>query len=236
MKTVLHKADTRGFFDYSWLQTYHTFSFGNYHDPERVHFGRLRVLNDDKVAPGQGFGTHPHDNMEIVTIVLSGELAHKDSAGHEKTIGENEVQIMSAGTGIKHSEYNYSDTQPVSLLQIWVFPDAKGYEPRYDQKWFDPEQRKNNLQLLVAPEGQDSALWLHQQTYFSRAEFTQDTSLDYSLQAQDFGLYVFMIKGRAEVAGQLLKARDGLGVWDTKSVTVNAEPDTDILFIQVPMH
>lgn len=181
MKKVLHRTDTRGYFDHGWLKTNHSFSFGQYHDPERMHFGVLRVLNDDWVKPRYGFGTHPHENMEIVSIVLEGELAHKDSEGNEEVIRPGEIQVMSAGTGVRHSEYNYSKTESVSFLQIWVVPDKNGYKPRYDQKMFDPADRKNRIQTVISPNKENGGLWLNQNAWFSLANLDAGESVSYRL-------------------------------------------------------
>jgi len=176
MKTIIHKSDSRGFFDYGWLKTHHTFSFSNYYDPDRVSFGVLRVLNDDVVAAGKGFGTHPHNDMEIISIPLSGALAHKDNTGTEKAIVPNEVQVMSAGTGILHSEYNHSKDKETNFLQLWIFPDKKKHKPRYDQKSFNPEERKNKLQFIVTPGKKNGNLWLNQDAYLSLTDLEKEKS------------------------------------------------------------
>lgn len=233
MKTILHRADSRGYFDHGWLQTWHSFSFGEYHDPSRMHFGKLRVLNDDIVAPGKGFGLHPHENMEIVTIPLEGRLAHTDSTGNEQTIVPNEVQVMSAGTGIWHSEYNHSQDEQVRLLQIWVLPDEKGHQPRYDQTSFDGTLRKGKFQTLVSPKGQDG-LWVNQQAYFSRISL-DDQSAEYTLKKREHGVYVFVIDGEVDVNDVALATRDGLGVWEVDSLTLATERSADVLLIEIPM-
>ena len=233
MKTVLHRADSRGYFDHGWLQTWHSFSFGDYHDPSRMHFGKLRVLNDDIVAPGKGFGLHPHENMEIVTIPLEGRLAHSDSTGNEQTIAPNEVQVMSAGTGIRHSEYNHSQDEQVRLLQVWVLPDEKGHEPRYDQKSFDEIQRDGEFQTLVSPKGKED-LWVNQQTHFSRISLDAQ-SAEYTLKKSEHGVYVFVIDGEVAVNDVTLATRDGLGVWQVNSLTLATERSADVLLIKVPM-
>jgi redox-sensitive bicupin YhaK (pirin superfamily) len=235
MKTILHKAGSRGHADHGWLNTHHTFSFANYYDPARVHFGTLRVLNDDWIAGGGGFGRHPHDNMEIVTIVLEGELEHKDSMGHTMVIHTDEVQVMSAGTGIFHSEYNSKPDIPVQLLQIWVFPEKKNIKPRYDQKSFDPAGRVNKWQFLVSPDDQ-GALQVSQQARFSRITLDESTTAAYSLHANDHGAYVFVIDGQVDIEGYTLEKRDGLGISEVSSFTLNAGKKSEILVIEVPMN
>ncbi len=235
MQTVIHRADSRGYFDYGWLQTRHSFSFGNYHNPERMNFGLLRVFNDDIVAPAMGFSRHPHDNMEIVSIPLAGELAHKDSAGHEQVIKPNHVQVMSAGTGIQHSEYNHSTTGVTNFLQIWILPDAKMHAPRYDQKSFDPASRANKVQTLVSPAQDDETLWLHQDAYFSRADLDTGIALDYEMHSRGNGVYLFLVSGSVGIAGEELHQRDGMGVWETHTITMTALEKSEALLIEVPM-
>ncbi len=235
MKTKLHKADTRGYFDHGWLETRHTFSFANYYDPERTHFGKLRVLNDDSVAPGEGFGTHPHENMEIVSIPLKGALAHKDSGGHEEVIKPGEVQVMSAGTGIYHSEYNASDTEATHFLQIWVFPDKQGHEPRYDQKSFDLKDRHNKLQFIVSPERNNGSLWLNQNAWFSMIDLDQGKKVQYDLHNTHNGVYLFVLVGSVTVSETKLDTRDGLAIWETEKVLLTADTDSQILIIEIPM-
>ena len=236
MNTVLHKAGTRGAADHGWLQARHSFSFASYHDRERVHFGALRVWNDDIVAGGQGFGTHPHDNMEIVTVPLQGALAHKDSTGNSEVIHQGEVQIMSAGSGLTHSEFNASQTDPVNLFQIWVFPDKKNITPRYEQKMFEQADRQNKWQLLVSPDKKDEGtLWINQEAWFSRADLTEGQSLDYIFKGYDHGAYLMIIEGEAEVAGRLLGRRDAIGIADTQSFTIQARKNTQIMLTEVPL-
>jgi redox-sensitive bicupin YhaK (pirin superfamily) len=235
MKTILHKAGTRGFFNHGWLKTHHTFSFADYYDPKRTHFGLLRVLNDDTIDAGMGFGTHPHDNMEIVTIPLEGTLEHKDSTGHKEILKTGEVQIMSAGSGLTHSEYNHSKDEPVTLLQIWVFPKERDITPRYNQTLFNAEDRKNKFLTLVSPEKNGNTLWINQDAYFSRAKLDAGKSLEYKINKKSNGAYVFLIDGKAKVADQELETRDGLGVEDTDSFNVSAEKDSEILVIEIPM-
>lgn len=237
MKTIWHKAEQRGHADHGWLNSYHSFSFAGFYDPSRIHFGMLRVLNDDVVAGGKGFGTHPHDNMEIISIPLKGQLAHKDSMGTEEVIGENDVQVMSAGTGMMHSEYNASASLDVEFLQIWIFPQSRGLDPRHDQKRFDPTKRRNAFQLLVGPMGDASAdLKIHQDAYISRVDLSEHTSIEYKLNNPANGMYLFVIDGQVEVAQQILLKRDALGVTDTPSVSLKAIQQADILIIEVPMN
>ena len=236
MKTTIHRADSRGYFNHGWLQTYHTFSFAQYYDPTRIHFGKLRVLNDEVIAPGQGFGRHPHDNMEIVTIPLQGALAHADSEGHEQVIRPNEVQIMSAGSGIWHSEFNHSDTEPVGLLQIWVLTDARGHKPRYDQKVIDPAARKEKFHTFVQPQQNEDNLWLHQDAYFSRADLRKGKKCNYGVHTPGNGVYIFVIEGQIEVASEHLSRRDGIGIRDAEEFTIQAHSDAQVLAIEVPMH
>ena len=236
MKTIIHKADSRGYFDYGWLKTHHTFSFSNYSDPERVNFGMLRVLNDDVVAAGQGFGTHPHNDMEIVSIPLSGALAHQDSTGTEKAIIPNEAQVMSAGTGILHSEYNHSKDKETNFLQLWIFPDKKGHKPRYDQKAFNPEDRKNKLQFIVTPEKKDGNLWLNQDAYLAFTDLEKNKSVNYKTHTNGNGIYLFLIDGKISFGEENLSKRDGIGIWETESYTVKAIENSSLLIIEIPMN
>lgn len=233
MKTIIHKAETRGAADHGWLKAKHTFSFANYYDPRRIHFGVLRVLNDDWVAPTTGFGLHPHDNMEIITIPLEGALRHRDSMGNEGVIEKNEVQVMSAGTGVYHSEHNASSERPVSLLQIWVMPNAKNVEPRYMQKRFDAADRQNQWQTIVSPD--KSGLWIHQDTWFSLGDFSKENTITYTLNKASNGVYLFVIDGSIEVGGETLSKRDGMGINDVNEVTIKAFSDAQVLLMEVPM-
>jgi redox-sensitive bicupin YhaK (pirin superfamily) len=236
MKTILHRAGTRGHASHGWLESYHTFSFADYFDPGRIHFGALRVLNDDDVAGGKGFGKHPHDNMEIVTIMLDGELRHGDSMGHSEVLRKDEVQAMSAGTGIFHSEMNNLQDQSAKLLQIWVFPEKRNITPRYDQRAFDPQERKNKWQLLVAPNSPDGALDIKQQSWFSRINLEKGSEVDYTLHNKNYGVYLFMISGDAKIGEDLrLAHRDGAGLSETEKITIRAEEKSEVLAIEVPM-
>lgn len=235
MKTVLHKADTRGHANHGWLNSHHSFSFASYYNPERMNFGVLRVLNDDIVKPGMGFGTHPHDNMEIISIPLEGALEHKDSMGNSFVIEKNDVQIMSAGTGIKHSEFNRNRDQDVNFLQIWVLPKEKNIAPRYDQVKFDPAKRKNQWQRVVAPEAGGDVVTINQDAYFSLGQLDKGKSLSYPLARSGNGVYIFVLSGKVEVEGQTLDRRDGLGIWDTEEIDFKALEDAELLLLDVPM-
>lgn len=234
MKSIIHRANTRGHANHGWLDTHHTFSFASYYNPERMHFGVLRVLNDDIVEGGHGFGTHPHDNMEIISIPLEGDLEHKDSMGNTMVIRKNDVQIMSAGTGVQHSEKNRHRDQPVNFLQIWVFPKEKNITPRYDQKTYLPEDRQNRWQRIVSPEEED-AVTINQQAYFSLANISPGTTLPYTLQRSGNGLYAFVIEGQVQLADTPLDRRDGMGVWDVEGIEVTAQSPAEILLMEVPM-
>ncbi len=234
---LIHKAATRGHADHGWLRTNHTFSFADYYNPERIHFGALRVLNDDYIAGGMGFGTHPHDNMEIITIPLEGDLEHKDSMGNGTVIKHGDVQVMSAGTGITHSEYNHNKTKPVQLLQIWVFPNKRNMTPRYDQITLDVNQRHNKLQQILSPNSDDEGVWIHQDAWFHIGKFDQNFETTYTWKKQGNGVYVFVIKGNISVNGTALNERDGSGIWNTDSMSIQANSaDAELLIIEVPMH
>jgi redox-sensitive bicupin YhaK (pirin superfamily) len=234
MKTVLHSADRRGHVSLGWLDSHHSFSFGHYHDPEKVHFGVLRVLNDDVITAGSGFGTHPHDNMEIISIPLYGALEHKDSTGTNAVINENDVQIMSAGTGIRHSEYNHFKDKETNFLQIWVFPKKRNITPRYDQKTFNPYERLNRFQTVVAPDD-DTAVWINQDAWFSLATLKSGFTTSYKIKKEGNGVYAFVLDGNVTIADQSLFKRDGIGVWDIDSMDIIANTDADLLLIDVPM-
>ena len=236
MKTTLHKADTRGHANHGWLDSHHTFSFAGYYDPARVHFGMLRVLNDDIVKGGAGFGQHPHDNMEIISIPLKGALEHGDNTGGNGIIRSGEVQIMSAGSGIAHSEKNASKVEDVNFLQIWVLPKERNIKPRYDQKLFSAEDRKNRFPTVVSPEKNGSSLWINQDAWFSLGNLSKGTSNEYTVQKSSNGIYAFVIEGEITVNGQKLSKRDGLGVWDTDKISISADTDAEVLLIDVPMN
>jgi quercetin 2,3-dioxygenase len=231
MKTTLHKANTRGHANHGWLDTYHTFSFANYYNPERVHFGNLRVLNDDVIAPGKGFGKHPHDNMEIVTIPLKGKLMHEDSMGHKQVIGTNEVQVMSAGTGIFHSEFNASETDPVNIIQLWIFTQQKNIKPDYGQIEFDDASAVNNWQVLV--HNQNGPLKISQHASISRIFLGEGKEIGYDLREDSYGSYLFLVEGEVEAANQKLNSRDGLGIEQTDKFTIKANKDSFLINIEV---
>jgi redox-sensitive bicupin YhaK (pirin superfamily) len=233
--TVLHKANTRGHADHGWLNAYHSFSFASWYHPERVQFGMLRVLNDDTVAAGMGFGTHPHDNMEIITIPLEGDLAHKDSMGNAATIKTGDVQVMSAGTGIQHSEFNPNEDQRTKLFQIWLFPKIRNVEPRYQQITLDVTEQKNNFAQILSPNPEDAGVWIHQDAWFFLADFDNGFSKTYALKKEGNGLYVFIISGTITVDGQELETRDGLGITDFETVAINATSDAKFLLMEIPM-
>ncbi|MAN58649.1 MAG: hypothetical protein CMC08_02305 [Flavobacteriaceae bacterium] len=238
MKKILHPASTRGSANYGWLQANYSFSFANYHDPERLQFGLLRVLNDDTVAPGAGFGKHPHQNMEIVTIPQQGSLHHEDSTGGEGVINAGDIQVMSAGSGVEHSEKNASSTEPVKLFQIWIFPEIQHVKPRYDQAKIEPLLRENAFSTVVKPKAQaaEGELWLHQQAYFSIGKFNDTTQTTYTLHNKTHGVYVFVIEGEAAVDSHILQTRDAIGVWETDTVPITAAANSHILIIEVPMN
>ena len=234
MNTVVHKSDSRGSADHGWLRSRHTFSFAGYHNPDRVHFGAPRVLNDDTVSGGNGFGTHPHDNMEIISIPLFGDLEHKDSTGTGEVIKTGDVQIMSAGSGLRHSEFNHSKEEEVQFLQIWVFPKERDITPRYEQKTFDPEDRMNKFQTVVSPEGAD-ALWINQDAYFSLANLDAGMELSYEVKKPGNGVYFFVLNGEINIADQSLDLRDAVGVTDTSEIHLKARSYAEVLAIEVPM-
>jgi redox-sensitive bicupin YhaK (pirin superfamily) len=233
--TVLHKSDTRGHADHGWLNAYHSFSFASWYNPERIQFGALRVLNDDTVAAGMGFGTHPHDNMEIITIPLEGDLAHKDSMGNTETIKSGDVQVMSAGTGVKHSEFNPNADQRTKLLQIWVYPNLQNVDPRYQQITLNPEDRKNKLQQILSPNAEDAGVWIHQDAWFHLGKFDQGVAANYSLKKEGNGVYVFVLSGQLNIDGQELETRDGFGIWDINSFDIKANTDAEFLLMEIPM-
>jgi hypothetical protein len=235
MNTILHTAESRGHAHHGWLDSYHTFSFARYHNPERIHFGALRVLNDDTVAPGMGFGQHPHDNMEIVSIPLEGQLRHRDTTGTEALIHTGDVQIMSAGSGLEHSEMNGSRTEPVKFLQIWVFPKERNITPRYDQKTFSLEGRKNQLQLVVSPDKADEVIWINQDAWFTLSAPEQSKTVSYTLHREGHGVYLFVIRGSVTINGLSLGERDGLGITETKGFDITATEDAEVLIMEVPM-
>ena len=236
MKKIFHSSSSRGAADHGWLQAKHSFSFANYYDSERVQFGALRVLNDDIIAPGMGFGTHPHDNMEIITIPLDGALEHKDSMDNIGVIETDEIQVMSAGSGVYHSEYNKSRDQSVSLLQIWVFPNKKNVTPRYDQKNIKDLKKVNSFYPIVTPNQKGPGMWIHQDAWFHIGEFDKETRINYNINKKGNGVYAFLIEGSVQIDGKSLEKRDALGLWDTESFELLANPNSRILLIEVPLN
>ncbi|MEJ7643450.1 MAG: pirin family protein [Chryseolinea sp.] len=236
MKTVLHKASTRGRANHGWLDSHHTFSFAGYSDPARVTFGALRVLNDDVVKGGGGFGQHPHDNMEIISIPLRGTLEHRDNSGGHGIIKSGEIQIMSAGSGIAHSEKNASANDDVNFLQIWVFPKERDITPHYDQKTFDAAQRTDKFKTVVAPEKNADSLWINQDAWFSLGKVNKDFVGEYRLHQTNNGVYAFVIDGEVTINGQVLGRRDGFGIWDVENLSISAQSSAEVLLIEVPMY
>ncbi|MEZ4774345.1 MAG: pirin family protein [Bacteroidia bacterium] len=235
MKTVLHKANTRGHANHGWLNSYHSFSFANYYNPERVHFGVLRVLNDDTVSQGMGFGKHPHDNMEIISIPLEGDLEHKDSMGNTTVIRQGDIQVMSAGTGIFHSEYNKNKDKEVKFLQIWIFPNKKNVKPRYDQISLDEAEQHNVFRQVLSPNPEDDGVWIHQDAWFHLGKLDAGIETTYSLKKPGNGVYAFVLEGDVSVENISLNRRDGLGVWETDTLHIKADSQTQVLLMEVPM-
>ncbi len=235
-KLVIHRSNTRGHANHGWLDSHHTFSFAQYYNPERMHFGVLRVLNDDVVAGGMGFGTHPHDNMEIISIPLQGDLMHKDSMGNTQVISEGDVQIMSAGSGITHSEYNKNQNEKVNFLQIWIYPNKKNVTPRYDQLSFKKEDRKNKLQQVISPFTENEGISIHQDAWFHLGDFDSGESTTYQLKKKGNGVYLFLLEGSIEIEDNLLEKRDGIGIWETDDIKINAKSNSEFLIMEVPMN
>jgi redox-sensitive bicupin YhaK (pirin superfamily) len=234
MKKIFFKNENRGHANHGWLESYHTFSFASYHDPSKIHFGALRVLNDDTVKGGMGFGKHPHENMEIVSIPLEGILEHQDSLGNKTLIKKGEVQIMSAGTGIYHSEKNHESKETVKFLQIWVFPKIKNIEPRYDQKFFERKDRLNKFQTIVSPlESEEDGVKINQDAWFSLIETDQKEI--YELKKPENGIFVFLLEGKIKIDSEVLNKRDGIGIYDTKNVTFDSVEKSEILIMEIPM-
>ncbi|MEA4981631.1 MAG: pirin family protein [Paludibacter sp.] len=235
MKTILYPADSRGYADHGWLKTNHTFSFANYYNPERIHFGALRVLNDDWIAAGEGFGKHPHDNMEIITIPFTGAVLHQDSMGNKGVIIPGEIQVMSAGTGIFHSEHNNSKDEALTLFQIWVFPDKKNVTPRYDQITISDLSKKDELYQILSPDPDDQGVWIHQKAWFHLGDLSKDTELDYTLKEAASGVFIQVIEGEVLVGENRLTTRDAVGITETDSIHIKAETNARILVMEVPM-
>ena len=235
MNKVYHSAETRGHADHGWLNANHSFSFASFYDPNRMNFGALRVLNDDTISPGKGFGKHSHDNMEIITIPLKGDLEHNDSLGNIGAINEGEIQVMSAGTGIYHSEYNKNSDKFINLLQLWVMPKKQDVKPRYDQRSFKGLKKKNSIYQVLSPYPEDEGMWIHQDAWIHLGDFEEVTSVDYMLKKKGNGVYIFVIEGIFKVANEKLEKRDALGVWNTESITFEAQSKSQVLIIEVPM-
>lgn len=235
MKTVFHPSDSRGYANHGWLEARHSFSFASWYQPDRLHFGALRVLNDDIIQGGMGFGTHPHDNMEIVTIPLKGDLEHKDSMGNSAVIREGDIQVMSAGTGVQHSEYNNSPDKEINLFQLWLFPNKQNVKPRYDQLPIRSLHQKNEFFQILSPSANDQGVWIHQDAWMHILDADQDQSFDYVLQSPENGVYLIVIEGEVEVDNQTLYRRDAIGIWETDKLTIKTKTDAELLLVQVPM-
>ena len=235
MNKVFFSADTRGHADHGWLNANYSFSFGNYFNRDRMNFGALRVLNDDTISPGKGFGYHPHENMEIITIPLKGDLEHKDSMGNLGIINEGEIQVMSAGSGIFHSEFNKNSDKSINLLQLWVLPKRENVEPRYDQCSIQGLRKLNSFYMVLSPHPEDNVMWIHQDAWFHLGDFDKDTSIDYELKREGNGVYIFVIEGNFNVGNQKLNKRDALGVWNTDIISFKAQTNSRVLLVEVPM-
>lgn len=236
MQTVIYKSDSRGHANHGWLDARHSFSFANYYHPQKINFGVLRVLNDDKIAPGAGFPKHPHDNMEIITIPLSGKLAHKDSMGNESVISTGEVQVMSAGTGIFHSEYNYSKDEELKLFQIWLFPNKKNVNPRYDQISINDIKIKNEFYQILSPNKDDQGVWIYQDAWFSMGDFEAGIKQSYSIKKTTNGIYIMVIEGDVFISQEKLSSRDAIGIKNTDKIEIKAITNTKLLLMDLPMN
>ncbi len=236
MKAIIHKANERGHANHGWLNAHHSFSFANWYDPSKIHFGMLRVLNDDIVAGGQGFGMHPHNNMEIITIILKGELQHKDNMGNGSVIRPGDVQVMSAGTGVMHSEFNPSATNEVNLFQLWIFPKEDGIKPRYDQKTFDASLRNNKVQTVASGFKKNGELYIHQDAAISLARIENNSTIDYSLSKKGNGVYIMVVEGEVEINGEKLDRRDSIGVSETDFISIKGNKNSEVMIIDVPMN
>ncbi|OXA96191.1 pirin family protein [Flavobacterium hercynium] len=233
---VLHKGETRGNANHGWLNAYHSFSFASWYNPDRIQFGALRVLNDDTIAAGMGFGTHPHDNMEIITIPLEGDLAHKDSMGNTEIIKNGDIQVMSAGTGVQHSEFNPNEDQQTKLLQIWLFPNKRNVAPRYQQITLDVADRHNKFSQILSPNADDEGVWIHQDAWFNMGNFDAGTSTTYNLKKEGNGVYAFILKGNVTINGQELNTRDAMGISDFETLNITANTEAEILLMDIPMN
>ena len=235
MNTVLHKANTRGSADHGWLKVNHTFSFANYRNPDRMHFGVLRVLNDDTISGGKGFNPHPHENMEIITIPLEGDIEHKDNMGNSSIIKNGDVQVMSAGTGVVHSEFNAHKHDDLKVLQIWLFANKKNVEPRYQQMPIRDVETKNDFYQILSPHQNDQGVWIHQNAWFNLGSFDHKKKLEYKIHSHKNGVYAFIIEGKAKIEGQSLDKRDGYGIWNMDAISIEVEKNSKILLMEVPM-
>ena len=235
MNSVVHKAKTRGHADHGWLKANHSFSFANYYNPERMNFGVIRVLNDDSIAPERGFGTHPHDNMEIITIPLEGDLKHQDNMGNGTVIKNGDIQVMSAGTGITHSEFNANNDSHCKLLQIWLFPNKKNVTPRYDQIVISSMAKKNKLYQILSPNKNDQGVWIHQNAWFHIGEYIEKSNDEYVLKSEGNGIYFFVIEGEVNINNQQLSKRDGMGIWEIDQINFEAKANSKILLMEVPL-
>jgi redox-sensitive bicupin YhaK (pirin superfamily) len=235
MEKIIYKSDSRGHADHGWLNTHHTFSFASYYNPERTNFGALRVLNDDKITSGTGFPKHPHQNMEIISIPLKGDLAHEDSMGNQAKIKQGDVQVMSAGTGVTHSEFNPNNEVGTEFLQIWVFPNKENIEPRYGQVNYPAEERKNRFQMVVSPNSEEVDTWIQQDAWFHLADFEIGFEKEYELKKSDNGLFLFLLEGEIEIAGEKLRKRDGIGLLNLKTVNIKANAASEMLLMEVPL-
>jgi len=233
---VLHKAETRGNANHGWLNAYHSFSFASWYNPDRIQFGALRVLNDDTIAAGMGFGTHPHDNMEIITIPLEGDLAHKDSMGNTEIIKNGDIQVMSAGTGVQHSEFNPNEDQQTKLLQIWLFPNKRNVAPRYQQITLNVADRHNKFSQILSPNAEDEGVWIHQDAWFNMGNFDAGTSTTYNLKKEGNGVYAFILKGNVTINDQELNTRDAMGISDFETLNITANTEAEILLMDIPMN
>ena len=235
MNLVYHEASSRGFVDHGWLQANHSFSFANFYNSEKMNFGALRVLNDDLIAPGMGFGTHPHENMEIITIPLEGSLKHKDNMGNGSIIKDGDIQVMSAGKGIQHSEYNANEKLEAKVLQIWLHPDKKNVTPRYQQLSLKDISKKNVFYQILSPSKNDQGVWIHQNSWFLLGEFSENKTTNYKLHSKMNGVYAFVIEGKANINGHDLNKRDGIGIWEIDSINISNSINSKILLMEVPM-
>ncbi|MGQ1786660.1 MULTISPECIES: pirin family protein [unclassified Saccharicrinis] len=236
MNTVLHRSDERGHANHGWLDAKHSFSFANYYDPQKVHFGALRVLNDDTVAPGAGFPEHPHDNMEIITIPLSGSIAHKDSMGNASVIHAGEIQVMSAGSGIFHSEFNNSEEEELRLFQIWLFPHTKNVKPRYDQINLKKLKKKNDFIQVLSPNKNDQGVWIYQDAWFNMGDFDKGIKVNYQIHQPNNGIYLMVIEGSIQIAGETLNKRDAIGITEIQKIELETQSNSSLLLIEIPMN